>query len=70
MVALKILHVFNLESLEKQIVESQQSDGIIESESEHEGSEKIIGALNGRSVDGLFAFPDVDGFLFGVHTDL
>ena len=70
MVALEVLHILYLESFEEQIVESQQSNSIIETKPEHEGSEEIVGALDSWSVDGLFAFSDVNGFLFGVHTDL
>jgi hypothetical protein len=29
-----------------------------------------MSSLNGRSVNGLLAFPDIDGFLFGIHTNL
>ena len=70
MVALEVLNVLDLECFEEQIVESQQSNSVIETESKHEGSEEIVCALDSGTVDGLFAFPEVDGFLFGVHTDL
>jgi hypothetical protein len=29
-----------------------------------------MSSLNGRSVNGLLTFPDIDSFLFGIHTNL
>ena len=70
MVALEVLHILDLESFKEQIVKSQQSNSIIQVESEHECFKEIISSLDGRSVNGLLAFSDIDSFLFGIHTNL
>jgi hypothetical protein len=64
------LDVLDLESVQEEVVEPQHSDGIVETEAQHEGLQEVIGALDGSPVFSFLALPHIDGLLLHIHPNL
>lgn len=64
------LHIGDVEGVDVKIIDTQEGNGVFESEAHHEGSQEILSLLNGAGVGGVLGGSNLDRLALLVHADL
>lgn len=64
------LHILDLKGLKEQIVQSENSNGVLQIETKHKGLNEVSTLLYGSHVLSSLRRPNLDSPSLGVHTDL
>lgn len=70
MISLKGFNVLDLKSLKEEIIQSQNSHGILQVEAEHKSLQEISSLLDSADVLGKFGCSHLNSATLGVHSDL